>query len=205
MHASLLVLMLSLPSLAPATEAIRRCQAGDGTMVYTDQPCATLDARPIAPPEPMESSKAKAETAAASRAAATRFMNRAGAMSLGGISRDDCIRRTDTLLFELRAAIESRNVNRLAGIYDWAGKDADAAGAILERLASLAERPQAAVEFRYRDPAVYSGPAAIPAVATRPERPIGVRIAQQAPGEHVPSFEADLRLVRNADCWWVSF
>lgn len=212
MRATVLVLaVLAFPGAAGASDVIRRCQAADGTTVYTDKPCAELDARPLAAPEPIAP---RTEGAGAGsrieRRAPGSTMDRGGAVSLGGTTRDDCIRRTDTLLFEIRAAIESRNVNRLAGVYDWAGKDSGAAGAILERLGRLADRPLATVEFRYPEADYFAEPttlSTVPAPATVPvsERPVGVRIVQQAPGDLAPVFEADLRLVRNAGCWWVSF
>ena len=203
MRATVLVLALALPGAAAAADTIRRCQADDGTMVYTDKPCAELDARPIALPE--KRPEPGTGDASARPPPGSSMIGSDGALSLGIGARDDCLRRTDTLLFEIRAAIESRNVNRLAGVYDWAGKDAGAAGAILERLSRIVERPLAAVEFRYPEPGFDEDPAAIPSAAPRAERPAGVRIVQEAPGELVPSFEEDLRLVRNADCWWVSF
>lgn len=207
MRTVLVLAALALPGAAGAADVIHRCLAADGTTVYTDQPCGKLDAKPIAAPEPLDPAAAKNAPSTIPRRAPGSTMDRGGAVSLGGAGRSDCVRRTDTLLFEIRAAIESRNVNRLAGVYDWAGKDSASAGAILERLGRIAERPLAAVEFRYPEPVLYDDPAALPVVSkpAPPDRPVGVRIVQQAPGEPVPSFEADLRLVRNADCWWVSF
>lgn len=202
---TVLVLALVSSGTASAADVIHRCRTADGTMVYTDGPCAQLDARPLAPPEKVaEPGNPGDDTTSEPRPSAS-TMNHGGAVSLGGVSRDDCVRRTDTLLFEIRAAIESRNVNRLAGVYDWAGKDAGAAGSILERLSRITERPSASVEFRYPEPVFYADAAAMPASHTQDERPTGVRIEQMAPGELTPSFEQDLRLVRNADCWWVSF
>ena len=124
--------------------------------------------------------------------------------SLGGAGRSDCVRRTDTLLFEVRAAIEAGNVNRLAGVYDWAGKSSRAAQGILDRLARITSRPLASVEFRYQTPDPHADPS-LPLPPQDEVRPIGVHIEQLAPGEIVPVFEEDLRLVRNAACWWVSF
>lgn len=203
---TMLVLALTVPGLAPAADTIRRCQAPDGTMVYTDRPCAAHDARPVSPPEKVAEPGTAEGTSDSTPRAPGSVMDRGGAVSLGGVSRDDCVRRTDTLLFEIRAAIDARNVNRLASVYDWAGKDASAAGSILERLGRITERPSASVEFRYPEPAFYADATTMPASASpSDDRPIGVRIEQMAPGELTPSFEQDLRLVRNADCWWVSF
>ena len=79
------------------------------------------------------------------------------------------------------------------------------AAGILDRLGRIAARPLASVEFRYPEPDPYAEVGLERPPADAPQRPIGVHIEQLAPGEIVPSFEEDLRLVRNADCWWVSF
>ena len=203
MRTVLLAAALWLPPLAgQAADTIRRCVAPDGTMVYTDQPCERLDAKPVAAPQPIAP---RTEEASDGRSAGS-TMNAGGALSLGGISRSDCVRRTDTLLFEIRAAVEARNVNRLASVYDWAGKSAGAASGILERLSRITDHPAAAVEFRYPEFDPYLDPAALPPPPPDAEaRPLGVRIVQIAPGQYEPTFEEDLRLVRNAACWWVSF
>src|SRR5688500_16636879 len=109
---TVLILVLLAPGTASATDVIHRCQAADGTTVYTDQPCAKLDARPLAPPQKVSEPGADNNATYEPRPPAT-TMDRGGAVSLGGGSRSDCVRRTDTLLFEIRAAIETRNVNRL--------------------------------------------------------------------------------------------
>lgn len=199
---SVLVLgLLGAANSVFAADTLQRCQAADGTMVYTDTPCEQLDARPLTPPRTKQAA-APGDASIQQRQAASP-VGRGGALSLGGSARDDCIRRTDILLFEIRSAIQSRNVNRLAGVYDWAGKSAGAAGDIIERLARLAEQPLATVELHYPQPAFDAGTLA---EAEPPDaRPDGVRILQQAPGEIEPRFAVDLRLVRNADCWWVSF
>lgn len=193
------LLLLSLPALAPAADTIQRCVAADGTMVYTDKPCGELDAKPAAPALVIDK---KTDTAPAPRAP---LSNQGGAVSLGGVSRDDCIRRTDTLLFELRAGIEGGNVNRLASVYDWAGKSAGAAVNILDRLARLAEHPAATVEFRYHEPDEFADSAAYAAPPPEDARPVAVTIVEMAPGAFEPRFEDELRLVRNAACWWVSY
>lgn len=196
----LLLIALFAAGSARGADVIHRCLAPDGTTVYTDRPCAESGSRPVAPAQPQRS----AGDASIERRAPGSTQGSGGALSLGGAGRSDCVRRTDTLLFEVRGAIEGQNVNRLAGVYDWAGKSARSAEAILDRLARITARPAASVEFRYQEP----DPNADPSLPLPPQdeiRPIGVHIEQLAPGEIVPSFEEDLRLVRNAACWWISF
>lgn len=200
MRFAVLIIASIAAGSAHGADVIHRCLAADGTTVYTDRPCDESGARPVAPAQPQrEDGDASIE-----RRAPGSTHGSGGAMSLGGAGRSDCVRRTDTLLFEVRAAVEAGNVNRLAGVYDWAGKSSNAAEGILDRLARITSRPLASVEFRYQAPDPYADPS-LPLPPQEEVRPIGVHIEQLAPGDIVPTFEEDLRLVRNAACWWVSF
>src|SRR5690606_16640057 len=53
----------------------------------------------------------------------------------------DCSRRLQDLVFELTAAIDTRDVNRLAGIYHWPGTSSRGAYAIMGRLDAIVNRP----------------------------------------------------------------
>ena len=180
------VLLLSPAASIDAAEGIHRCVARDGSSIYTDRPCDTFDAvdrKPEAPP--------------ASRGEA--------AASPSATIRSDCVRRTDTLLFELRRGIESENINQLAGLYHWPGISGRGARGIMDRLQRLASRPLASVELVFPDiTPVRDDPDAFPQ-GTPPEDPVSVRIEQSMPGEVTPSFSESLRLVRHAGCWWVAF
>jgi hypothetical protein len=183
----LLAVVLLLVGLAPrldAADGIRRCVARDGGSIYTDRPCETFDAVDRKPDAP-------ATTTAAPEAR----------LSI----RSDCVRRTDTLLFELRRGIESENINQLAGLYHWPGISGRGARGIMDRLQRVASRPLSSVQLVFPPVTpVRDDPDAFPQ-GTPPEDPVGVRIEQSMPGEITPSFSEDLRLVRHAGCWWVAF
>ena len=202
MRPAFILLLLACAGAAHGADTIHRCVGPDGGTVYTDRACSQVGARPAAPAQPVRN---PGDSEFERRAPGSIENSSSGAFSLGAGGRSDCVRRTDTLLFELRGALESQNVNRLAGVYDWAGKSSKNAAAILDRLGRIASRPLASVEFRYPESDPYAEVGLERPPANAPQRPIGVHIEQLAPGEIVPSFEEDLRLVRNADCWWVSF
>ena len=165
-----------------AAEGIHRCVGRDGGSIYTDRSCDTFDAVDRKPEAP---TLARIETP----------------MSI----RSDCVRRTDTLLFELRRAIESQDINQLAGLYHWPGISGRGARGIMDRLQRIGSRPLASVELVFPEiTPVRDDPDAFPS-GTPPEDPVGVRVEQSMAGEIVPVFREDLRLVRNAECWWVAF
>lgn len=174
---------LLLATHVDAADSIRRCISPEGVSIYTDQPCAKFNAVDRKP-----------------QPAALR-----PSTENSGFARSDCVRRTDTLLFDLRQALESDNINRLAGLYHWPGISGRGARGIMDRLQRLSARPLASVELVYPDSTpVRDNPDAFPP-GVPPEDPVRVHIEQMMPGEIAPSFVEDLRLVRHAECWWLRF
>ena len=115
-HACAAFALLSALAAPPAQSQIRRCVTEDGGHVYTDRACADLGASERVP--------------------------RRGQASAGGRPiRRDCSRRLQDLVFELTAAIDSRDVNRLAGIYHWPGTSSRTGDAIMGRLDAIVNRP----------------------------------------------------------------
>lgn len=100
----------------PASAQIRRCATDDGGHVYTDRECKDIGATERAP--------------------------RQGVAGQGGRAiRRDCSRSVQDLVFELTAAIDGRDVNRLAGIYHWPGTSSRNAYTIMGRLDAIVNRP----------------------------------------------------------------
>lgn len=114
----LLLLALWTLAIVPhgADAQIRRCVTPDGGHVYTDRACKDIGAseRPA----------------------------RTGVVQQGGrVIRRDCSRNVQDLVHELTAAIDQRDVNRLAGIYHWPGTSTRGAHAIMGRLDTIVNRP----------------------------------------------------------------
>jgi len=101
---------------AQAQAQIRRCVGEDGSHVYTDRQCRELGASERVPRQSMVQQ---------------------GSQPI----RRDCSRNLQDLMFELTAAIDNRDVNRLAGIYHWPGISARGAQAIMGRLDGIVNRP----------------------------------------------------------------
>jgi hypothetical protein len=183
----LLILLLACSMRVEADDGIRRCIGPDGVSIYTDRPCDTFNAVDRKAP-PVSGTHAAPDIDTPT-----------------GFTRSDCARRADTLLFDLRRAIESDNVNQLAGLYHWPGIGRRASTAIMDRLERVVAQPLASVELVYPDIApVLDDPGAFPP-GTPSEDPTGIRILQVDPGEIEPRYRQDLRLVRHAACWWIAF
>lgn len=110
-------ILVALPMVGGEAQAqIRRCVTADGGHVYTDRQCRDLGATERAP--------------------------RQGMVQQGGrLIRRDCSRNLQDLVFELTAAIDNRDVNRLAGIYHWPGTSSRGALSIMGRLDGIVNRP----------------------------------------------------------------
>jgi hypothetical protein len=184
----LLLLLLAASGGVAAAGGIRRCEGPDGVTIYTDRECSTLGAI-----------DRKLDLEPATQATPPGMPPREAPAPL---LRADCARRADTLLFDLRRAVENANVNRIAGVYHWVGVGRGGAKRVMDRLQRLADRPPVSIEFVFPEASpVHDDPGAFPS-GTPSEDPVGVRILQGELGTAPP---LELRLVRHAGCWWVTF
>lgn len=160
---SALVPALALPA-APAQSQIRRCVTADGTHLYTDRACADVDASERLP---------RPEDGGASSAPIRR----------------DCSRRLQDLVFELTAAIDSRDVNRLAGVYHWPGTSSRSGYAIMARLDAIVNRPL--VDITPLDPRPPQPPPAAPAQPLQPPSSVRTWRTPARPGTAAPALAGD--------------
>lgn len=167
--ASLLAPMLPLQ---PAAAQVRRCELPTGATVYTDRRCDAIGA---------------VERQQATGRAQLR-PHRAG-----------CPRNLRDLAFEVSAAIESRDVNRLASVYHWSGLSTRQGYEVMQRLQAIVDRPLVDLQ------AVYPGGGDEADYAPYPPRraPVALRVEQVSRNGSTP-IRATLGLRRHLDCWWVS-
>ena len=174
---SALVAGLCLLAL-PAQAQIRRCTTADGGHVYTDRECKDVGAVERQPRQAGQS---------------------------GRLIRRDCSRNVQDLVFEMTAAIDNRDVNRLAGIYEWNGMSTSNAYAVMDRLDAIAQRPLVDVLPVVPRPPDEDGTLVdgeyYPQEAVR-RAPVGLRLEQTIGKSATPS-RTVLGLRRYMDCWWV--
>lgn len=164
----LLTLALTDLATAPAAQAqVRRCELPTGQTIYTDRTCESIDAveQRESPSQPQLRSY-----------------------------RPACARGLRDLYFDVSAAIESQDVNRLASVYHWAGMSNRQGYDVMRRLQDIVDRPLVDLQPIYPggDDTYAPGRA-----------PVGFRVEQVAVRSATP-VRAVLGLRKHLDCWWIT-
>ncbi|MGV8944422.1 hypothetical protein [Thermomonas sp.] len=196
MHRILLasLILLVAACLSHAAQAqVRRCTASDGSLVYTDRKCTDIDAT--------------------ERVSPSGVAGRIG--NVGGNAYRGCARSVQDLAYALSTAIQSGDVNQVAGLYDFSGTSTANGYRLMGRLAAVVKRPLVDVQPMYTggyDP--YSDPysgvvefdeagAIIQRPAVKPKL-VGLRVEQTLVNSSTPS-RTVFALRKNMGCWWVRF
>ena len=182
--ASLGALLLLKPNAAQAQ--VRRCAGPDGTLVFTDRKCEDVGATERVPRDALPG---------------------AGLKYRGG-----CSRNLQDLIYEMTAAIDSRDVNRLASLYHWVGMSSRGSYGVMARLDGIAQRPLVdivALQPIRRivvqnddgtrssvDPSYYPQ-------ASANRTPVALRVEQTVVNGSTPS-RTVFGLRRHLGCWWVT-
>lgn len=190
---SLLVLVACGSTLGPvpsaAAQEVQRCTAMSGETVYTDKRCEDIGAMNHLP------SPATEATATA-----------------GHLYRGGCSRTLSDLVSQISAAIDAQDVNRLAGVYQWAGVSDESANRILNRLEAVVQRPLVDIApIRPASPPIVDDAGNVVDTntdgyypqTTQLPRPIGLRIVQTLKNSATPS-QTDFSLRRNYGCFWIT-
>lgn len=119
-------LLLLLPLCAMAQDGIHRCIGADGNPLFTDQPCAALQATPVSSP-PVDA-----------KPPVTQAVSTLGTTTPPPVS---CATSVGALRQGMIDAFAARDPNRLAGLMIWNGYGRDAVVANIRSLGSLMQRP----------------------------------------------------------------
>ncbi|GAB3307178.1 hypothetical protein GCM10027564_09680 [Luteimonas notoginsengisoli] len=175
---------------ACAGAQIRRCTAPDGQVIFTDRACS--DVGGAERPAPSMHSPA--------------YGGKAWARG--------CSRSLRDLIFEVTAAIDSRDVNRLAGVYNWTGMSSRNGYAVLGRLDAIANRPLLDVSAVLPAPRLsvdadgdmtVSGAVdaqAYPGATIVRRSPVALRVEQTLANGSTPA-RTVFGLRRHMGCWWI--
>lgn len=160
--------LLALPAVGAAQ--VRRCELADGTTVFTDRRCDAVGGR---------------ERIAAPAVPQLRSY------------RPACPRTLRDLAYEVTAAVQAHDVNRLAGVYLWSGLGTRQGYALMDRLQRVVDRPLVDLQPIWPGGEDPYYPTTVP---TQP--PIGLRLEQTSPRGGTP-IRAVFGLRRHLDCWWI--
>lgn len=165
-----LVLLPLLAVPAASTAQVRRCALPNGGTIYTDRRCDAIGAQERVPP--------------AADVQLRRY-------------RPACPRTLRDLAYEVTAAVEAHDVNRLAGVYLWSGYGTREGYALMERLQAVVDRPLVDLQ------PVYPGEEDEPYPTTVPTRPpVALRLEQTSLRGGTP-LRAVFGLRKSLDCWWI--
>ncbi len=136
-----LLLLVAAPAQA---NTIHRCESRDGVLVFTDQACHQLGVA-----YSLDNAGGGGEVPVQrARPGMHRLGTPHGKMRYG----IGCATRTpEAMLGAVRVAIESGDVNALAGLYDWNGASRGRAMGVVRRMQRLVRRDLLTVEFDYAD------------------------------------------------------
>lgn len=147
---ALTLLAASLP-LTPAVQAgtaIQRCEAADGTVVYTDKACAALGATPRPLPSELLNRIAREQ---ANSAPSPEYADASAPVTTVTVARRSpsagCARSPTQLAMDLRGSLALRDVNRLAESYHWIGLSHTQSKPIMQRLDRLSSQPLEDVHY----------------------------------------------------------
>lgn len=201
-----LVLSLALamawlwPSAAQAQ--VNRCTTDSGAEVYTDKPCAAIGANDRLP--------------------------RGAAIRGTGPRRLGCARSVQDLMYEITAAVDQHDINRLGSVYHWVGIGDESGSRILDRLQAIVDRPLVDIvairsapryeAYESETPpapeasapsdtfsASAAGDASVSSAPSRRARGgglVGLRLEQTLRNSATPS-RTVFGLRRHFDCWWI--
>ena len=120
------LVLLLLPLCAMAQDGIHRCIGADGNPVFTDQPCAALQATPVNTPP------------ASTKPLVAQAVSTIPTTTPPPVS---CATSVAVLRQGMIDAFAARDPNRLAGLMIWNGYGRDAVVADIRSLGSLMQRP----------------------------------------------------------------
>ena len=155
---------------------VNRCIGSDGGTVFTDRSCESLGITTKLP----------------------------SPVTRGFISRElgfGCAARTpEAMRAAVHSAIQKRDLNALAGLYNFDGRSSRSAAPVVRRLERLTHRAALEINLIYPESETLLG-----IVMTDPDAMPSLRIVQHAVGNDGPLRIENFGLARAAGCLWLSW
>lgn len=165
-------------------QAINRCLDPDGKIVYTDKKCEDVGAVLQNLPKPIGNT--------------------------GYSMVRTCARTPDDLLWDLRGALETGDINRAAGLFLWKGNDTAESNRRLDQLNKISYQSLISVELLFpeaEDTQVKfdADGNIIEAPVRGPPVPYGIRVDFFANKKQTETSSMRFGIEKHMQCYWVSF
>ncbi len=160
-------LVMSGHGAAYGSTGIYRCVGDNEVPVFSDRTCSALG---------IDDHKPKTEAATTLESKSVRY---------------DCSRRIETLQTRVRAALETGDINQLAGLYHWMDATTETADMLMSELQVISSRRLATIEMESLE---LEGMA-------YPTRLWMDQYGAERPGQTI---RTGFNLVMASGCWWLS-
>ena len=165
-------------------QGINRCQDKDGKIIYTDKKCEDVDAVPQNLPKP------------------------SGNTGYGMVRT--CARTPDDLLWDLRGALETGDINRAAGLFLWSGNDTTQANKRLDQLNKISYQSLINVDLLFPEAEDYqvkfdADGNIIEEPVRGPPVPYGIRVDFYTNKKQTDTSSMRFGIEKHMQCYWVRF
>jgi hypothetical protein len=193
-------MFLAALSVEANAQDLRRCQRADGSVIYTDRQC--------------ESGQGEMATQIPNNAPA-----KPGVRAMA--PPPACSQTANDLLYNVRIAIDSHDVNLLARSYHWPGLGDAQVESVLNRMDALVQRPLVDIRLLYPESTVNpeklitdadiasddlkSNPDAEYSAVNHTPTPYGLKLQQYASSTSSEILATRFGLQRHFNCWWIRY
>ncbi len=165
-------------------QAISRCQDKDGKIIYTDKSCEDVDAVPQNLPKPVGNT--------------------------GTAMVRTCARTQEDLLWDLRGALESGDINRAAGLFLWHGNDTEQSNKRLDQLNTISYQSLISVDLLFPDTEITQAQfdADGNIIETRPKGPpvpYAIKVEFYRNKKQTETGSIRFGIEKHMQCYWVRF
>ena len=192
------LLILLLAGSTASAQDMHRCQRADGSVVYTNRLC-----------EPEQTEKPAPSPAAP----AIPKTSRSGRTGLP--PPPACSKSPDDLLYNVRSAIDMKDVNQLGKNYHWVGVSQKQSEGLLARLDAMVGRPLLDVQLLYPEMVTDTVSELAPESMTDESENVyweplqkslyGLKVMQYGSNTATETVSTVFRLQRHYQCWWIRF
>lgn len=165
-------------------QAISRCQDKEGNIIYTDKSCEDVDAVPQNLPKP--------------------------AGNIGYSVVRSCARTQEDLLWDLRGALETGDINRASGLFLWNGNDTAQSDKRLDQLNKISYHSLISVDLLFPEDEDYQvtfdeDGNIVEKQRQGPPVPYGIKVEFYTNKKQTDIGSIRFGIERHVECYWVRF